>query len=188
MATTADIRNGAVILHKNKYMKVVEFLHVKPGKGPAFVRTKLKDIQSGKVIDETFNSGARLQFIRVEARAMQFLYEDTNQFIFMDNQTYEQFHVKESILGENRGFLKPGLNVDLLFDGPEVLDVRLPAHVVLTVAHTEPGIKGNTATGATKPATLETGLVINVPLFINIGDSLKLDTRTGEYVERAKTV
>ena len=186
MATTANIKNGAVILHKNKRMKVVEFLHVKPGKGPAFVRTKLKDIKSGKIIDETFNSGAKLQFIKVEAKKMQYLYEDGDQYIFMDNQTYEQTNVHDSVLGSSKGFLKPGLNVDLLFDGNEVLDVRFPAHVNLEVTHTEPGMKGNTATGTSKPATLESGIVVNVPLFINIGDVLRLDTRTGEYIERAK--
>lgn len=186
MATTANIKNGAVILHKNKRMKIVEFLHVKPGKGPAFVRTKLKDIQSGKVIDETFNSGAKLQFIRIEAKAMQYLYKDGNQYIFMDNQTYEQINVNDAVIGSNTGFLKAGLNVDLLFDGQEVLNVRLPAHVNLEVTHTEPGMKGNTATGATKPAILETGIEVNVPLFIDIGDVLKLNTRTGGYIEREK--
>lgn len=186
MATTADIKNGAVIMHKNKRMKVVEFLHVKPGKGPAFVRTKLKDIQSGKIIDETFNAGAKLQYIRIEAKEMQYLYEDGDQYIFMDNQTYEQINVGDSILRNGKGFLKAGLNVDLLFDGSEVLDVRFPPHVNLEVTHTEPGMKGNTATGATKPATLETGLEVNVPLFIEIGDLLRMDTRSGEYIERAK--
>jgi elongation factor P len=186
MATTSNIKNGAVILHKNKRMKVIEFLHVKPGKGPAFVRTKLKDIQSGKIIDETFNSGAKLQFIKVEAKKMQYLYQEGDQYIFMDNETYDQTNVGEDVLGTSLGFLKAGLNVDLLFDGQEVLDVRLPAHVNLEVTHTEPGMKGNTATGATKPATLETGIVVNVPLFIDVGDILRLDTRTGSYIERAK--
>ena len=186
MATTSNIKNGAVILYKNKRMKVIEFLHVKPGKGPAFVRTKLKDIQSGKIIDETFNSGAKLQFIKVEAKKMQYLYQEGDQYIFMDNETYDQTNVGEDALGTSLGFLKAGLNVDLLFDGQEVLDVRLPAHVNLEVTHTEPGMKGNTATGATKPATLETGIVVNVPLFIDVGDILRLDTRTGSYIERAK--
>ena len=186
MATTANIKNGAVILHKNKRMKVIEFLHVKPGKGPAFVRTKLKDIKTGKIIDETFNSGAKLQFIKVEAKKMQYLYEDGNQSIFMDSQTYDQINVNDEIVGSQKGFLKSGLNVDLLFDGQEALDVRLPAHVNLEVTHTEPGMRGNTATGATKPATLETGIYVQVPLFIEVGDILRLDTRTGEYIERAK--
>ena len=186
MATTADIRNGAVILHKSKRMKVIEFQHVKPGKGGAFVRTKLKDIQTGKIIDETFNSGHKLEFIRVEAKGMQFLYSDNDSFVFMDNDTYDQLIVANDIVGNVKNFLTAGLNVDLLFDGNEVLDIRLPSHVVLEVTETEPGFKGNTATGATKPAIVETGYTINVPLFINEGDKLRIDTRTGDYVERSK--
>ena len=186
MATTADIRNGAVILHKSKRMKVVEFQHVKPGKGGAFVRTKLKDIQSGKIIDETFNSGHKLEFIRVEAKEMQFLYEDNESFVFMDNETYDQLNIASKSVGDGKFFLTAGMNVDLLFDGSELLDIRLPSHVVLEVKETEPGFKGNTATGASKPATLETGYTLNVPLFINEGERLKIDTRTGDYVERSK--
>ena len=186
MATTADIRNGAVILHKNKRMKVIEFQHVKPGKGGAFVRTKLKDIQSGKIIDETFNAGHKLEFIRVEAKAMQFLYLDNDFYVFMDNETYEQLNVDTDSVGDGKYFLTAGLNVVLLFDGNEVLDVRLPSHVILEVTDTEPGFKGNTATGSTKPAKVETGLTLNVPLFINEGEKLRIDTRTGEYVERSK--
>ena len=186
MATTADIRNGAVILHKSKRMKVIEFQHVKPGKGGAFVRTKLKDIQSGKIIDETFNSGHKLEFIRVEAKGMQFLYSDNDSLVFMDNDTYDQLTVANDSVGNVQNFLTSGLNVDLLFDGNEVLDIRLPSHVVLEVTETEPGFKGNTATGATKPATVETGYTLNVPLFINEEDKLRIDTRTGDYVERSK--
>jgi len=186
MATTSDIRNGAVILHKHKRMKVVEFQHVKPGKGGAFVRTKLKDIQSGKIIDETFNSGHKLEFIRVEAKEMQFLYDDGDSFVFMDNETYEQINIPTQSVGDGKNFLVGGMNVDLLFDGSEVLDIRLPSHVILEVTETEPGFKGNTATGATKPATVETGFVLNVPLFIDEGDKLRIDTRTGDYVERSK--
>ena len=186
MATTANIRNGAVILHKSKRMKVIEFQHVKPGKGGAFVRTKLKDIQSGKIIDETFNSGHKLEFIRVEAKGMQFLYSDNDSLVFMDNDTYDQLTVSNDYVGNVQNFLTAGLNVDLLFDGNEVLDIRLPSHVVLEVTETEPGFKGNTATGATKPATVETGYTLNVPLFINEEDKLRIDTRTGDYVERSK--
>ena len=186
MASTADIRNGAVILHKNKRMKVIEFQHVKPGKGGAFVRTKLKDIQSGKIIDETFNAGHKLDFIRVEAKSMQFLYVDGENHIFMDNETFEQINVITKSIGNKKNFLTAGALVDLLFDEDEVLDVRLPSHVILEVLNTEPGFKGNTATGANKPATLETGYVLNVPLFIDEGDKLRIDTRTGEYVERSK--
>ena len=186
MASTADIRNGAVILHKNKRMKVIEFQHVKPGKGGAFVRTKLKDIQSGKIVDETFNAGHKLEFIRVEAKSMQFLYVDGENHIFMDNETFEQINVITKSIGNKKNFLTAGAVVDLLFDEDEVLDVRLPSHVILEVLNTEPGFKGNTATGANKPATLETGYVLNVPLFIDEGDKLRIDTRTGEYVERSK--
>ena len=186
MASTADIRNGSVILHKNKRMKVIEFQHVKPGKGGAFVRTKLKDIQSGKIIDETFNAGHKLEFIRVEAKAMQFLYVDGGNHIFMDNETFDQINVATTAIGNKKNFLISGASVDLLFDDNEVLDIRLPSHVILEVLNTEPGFKGNTATGANKPATLETGYVINVPLFIDEGDKLRIDTRTGEYVERFK--
>ena len=186
MASTADIRNGAVILHKKKRMKGIEFQHVKPGKGGAFVRTKLKDIQSGKIVDETFNAGHKLEFIRVEAKSMQFLYVDGENHIFMDNETFEQINVITKSIGNKKNFLTAGAVVDLLFDEDEVLDVRLPSHVILEVLNTEPGFKGNTATGANKPATLETGYVLNVPLFIDEGDKLRIDTRTGEYVERSK--
>ena len=186
MANTSDIRNGAVMLHKNKRMKVIEFQHVKPGKGGAFVRTKLKDIKSGKVIDETFNSGHKIELIRVEAKAMQFLYVDGDFYVFMDNETFDQTNVAITSVGDGVNFLTAGLNVDLLFDGEEVLDVRLPSHVILEVTETEPGFKGNTATGASKPATLETGYILNVPLFIHENDKLRIDTRTGEYVERSK--
>ena len=186
MASTANIKNGAVILHKNKRMKIIEFQHVKPGKGGAFVRTKLKDIQSGKIIDETFNAGHKLEFIRVEAKSMQFLYVDSENHIFMDSETFDQINILTKSIGNKKFFLTAGANVDLLFDGDEVLDVRLPSHVILEVLKTEPGFKGNTATGANKPATLETGYVLNVPLFIDEGDHLRIDTRTGEYVERSK--
>ena len=187
MATTSNIKNGSVIFHKNKRMKVVEFLHVKPGKGPAFVRTKLKDIATGKLIDETFNSGVKLEFLKIEAKEMQYLYSDTDSHFFMDNQTFEQVSVLHNIIGKNVNFLKDGMNVDLLFDGSEILDIRLPAHVNLKVVETEPGIKGNTATGVTKPAKVETEYLVQVPLFVVEGDILKIDTRTGEYIERLKS-
>ena len=186
MANTSDIRNGAVMFHKNKRMKVVEFQHVKPGKGNAFVRTKLKDIQTGKIIDETFNAGHKIQLIRVESKTMQFLYVDGESHVFMDNETFDQLNVPNSSVGDSENYLISGINVDLLFDDNEVLDVRLPSHVTLEVTETEPGFRGNTATGASKPATLETGYILNVPLFIDKGDRLRIDTRTGEYVERSK--
>ena len=186
MATTADIKNNAVILFKTKRMKVIEFQHVKPGKGGAFVRTKLRDIQTGKIIDHTFNSGARLEFIRVEAKQMQFLYLDGENYVFMDNKNYEQLMVHDSVVSQNKRYLIAGMNVDIIFDDEEILDLRMPAHVVLEIIKTEPGFKGNTATGANKPATVETGYELNVPLFIDENEYIKIDTRSGEYVERAK--
>ena len=187
MATTSDIKNGAVILHKNKRMRVIEFLHVKPGKGPAFVRTKLKDIASGKIFDETFNAGMKLSFLKIEAKTMQFLYEDGDSHIFMDNFTYDQINVMNDLVGNAKRFLKGGMNVDILFDEEEVLDIVCPLLVQLEVTQTDPGLKGNTATGATKPATVETGYTVQVPLFINEGEVLKIDTRSGEYIERVKS-
>ena len=180
------LKNNAVIIYKTKRMKVIEFQHVKPGKGGAFVRTKLKDIQSGKIIDHTFNSGAKVEFIRVEAKEMQYLYLDGENFVFMDNDSYEQLFINKGIISDDKNYLIAGMNVDVLFDDDEILDVRLPAHVVLKIEETEPGFKGNTATGASKPAKVETGYELNVPLFINEDDKIKIDTRTGEYVERAK--
>ena len=187
MANTSDIKNGSVILHKGKRMKVMEFLHVKPGKGPAFVRTKLKDIATGKIIDETFNAGIKLEFLKIEAKEMQFLYDDGNSHVFMDNMTYDQFNVSNDKVEKSKNYLKSGANVDLLFDGDEVLDIRLPSHVILKVEDTEPGVKGNTATGATKPATVETNYTLQVPLFIDEGEQIKIDTRSGEYIERVKS-
>ena len=187
MATTADIKNGVVILFKEKRMKVIEFQHVKPGKGGAFVRTKLRDLRTGKIIDHTFNAGARMEYIRIEAKKMQYLYDDGDSYYFMDNDTYEQIAVGEAIVSDSKNFMIAGMNVELLFDDNEVLDVRIPPHINLSVIETEPGFKGNTATGATKPATVETGYTLQVPLFINTDDILRIDTRTGEYVERAKS-
>ena len=187
MANTSDIKNGSVILHKGKRMKVMEFLHVKPGKGPAFVRTKLKDIATGKIIDETFNSGIKLEFLKIEAKEMQFLYDDGNSHVFMDNMPYDQFNVSNNKVEKSKNYLKSGANVDLLFDGDEVLDIRLPSHVILKVEDTEPGVKGNTATGATKPATVDTNYTLQVPLFIDEGEQIKIDTRSGEYIERVKS-
>jgi len=186
VATTSNIKNNAVIFFKSKRMKVIEFQHVKPGKGGAFVRTKLKDIKTGKIIDHTFNAGAKLEFIRVEAKEMQFLYIDGENYVFMDNDNYEQLMIDKNIVGDSSRFLIGGMNLDIIFDNKEVLDIRIPSHVILKVIKTEPGFKGNTATGATKPATVETGYEINVPLFIEENEFIRIDTRSGNYVERAK--
>ena len=187
MANTSDIKNGAVLLENGKRMKVLEFLHVKPGKGNAFVRTKLRDLQSGKIIEKRFNAGAKIELIRIEAKEMQYLYKDTYNHVFMDNQTYDQINILNEIIGDKINYIKAGQNVDILFDDQLIIDIRLPAHVNLEVISTEPGEKGNTATGATKPAILETNYSLNVPLFIDNGDILKVDTRSGEYIERTKS-
>ena len=187
MPTTSDIKNGVVLLQDGKRMKVLEFLHVKPGKGNAFVRTKLRDLQSGKIIEKRFNAGAKIELIRIEAKEMQYLYKDGDNHVFMDNQTYDQVNILDDVIGDKINYLKAGQNVDILFDDQIIIDIRLPAHVHLEVVSTEPGEKGNTATGATKPAKLETNYSVNVPLFIDIGDILKIDTRSGEYIERSKS-
>ena len=187
MPTTSDIKNGVVLLQDGKRMKVLEFLHVKPGKGNAFVRTKLRDLQSGKIIEKRFNAGAKIELIRIEAKEMQYLYKDTYNHFFMYNKTYDQINILNEIIGDKINYIKAGQNVDILFDDQLIIDIRLPAHVDLEVISTEPGEKGNTATGATKPAILETNYSLNVPLFIDNGDILKVDTRSGEYIERTKS-
>ena len=187
MPTTSDIKNGVVLLQDGKRMKVLEFLHVKPGKGNAFVRTKLRDLQSGKIIEKRFNAGAKIELIRIEAKEMQYLYKDGDNHVFMDNQTYDQVNILDDVIGDKINYLKAGQNVDILFDDQIIIDTILPAHVHLEVVSTEPGEKGNTATGATKPAKLETNYSVNVPLFIDTGDILKIDTRSGEYIERSKS-
>ena len=187
MATTANIKNGAVILHKNKRMKIVEFLHVKPGKGPAFVRTKIRNLTTGRLLDNTFTSGVKIDIIRIENRKYQYLYADGNDCHLMNNDDYEQIMLAKDFI-DNVQFLKEGENVEVLFHADEgmPLSATLPAHVILEIAHTEPGIKGNTATNTFKPATTETGASINVPLFINEGDKIKIDTEKGAYIERVK--
>ena len=187
MASTADFRNGLVIHYNHDLYTIVEFLHVKPGKGPAFVRTKLKSLTTGKVVENTFNSGVKVQTARVENRAHQYLYKDELGYTFMDSETFEQVIIQENLI-EGARFLKDGAEVSILFHAEEEkpLSVELPAHVVMQITYTEPGIKGDTATNATKPATLESGVEVQVPLFINEGDKVKVDTRTGSYMERVK--
>lgn len=187
MANTADIKNGLCIVYNHGLYMVTEFQHVKPGKGPAFVRTKLKNVKTGKVIDNTFSAGHKIETARVEKRAHQFLYKDDFGFHFMNSDTYEQVMVEESMM-DNPDLIKDGQTADILFhaETEEVLTCELPAYVELEITYTEPGIKGDTATNATKPATLETGAEIQVPLFINLGDKIKVDTRTRSYGERVK--
>ena len=186
MSTTADIKNGAVINFKNSRMKIVEFQHVKPGKGPAFVRTKLKNIQSGKIIDHTFNSGTKIEFIRVTSRKFQYLFRDGDSFVFMDNNTYDQVQVDSSLMDDGHFYIKEGDSIEISFDNEEIIGLLLPPKTILKVMQTDPGHKGNTATNALKPATLETGLEVQVPLFINEGDLVKIHTKDGSYSERVK--
>lgn len=187
MASTADIRNGLCIKHNNDIYKIIEFLHVKPGKGPAFVRTKLKSLTTGKVLDNTFSAGHKIDVVRVETHTFQYLYNEGNDFHFMNNETFEQITLDKNALDAPE-LLKEGTNVmvQINTETEAPLSVDMPASIVLEVTYTEPGVKGNTATNATKPATVETGAQVNVPLFINEGDKIKIDTATGNYMERIK--
>ncbi|GGG44554.1 elongation factor P [Croceivirga lutea] len=187
MASTSDIRKGLCIRYNHDIYKIIEFLHVKPGKGPAFVRTKLKSVTSGKVIDNTFSAGHKIDDVRVETRSYQFLYPEGDTFHFMNTDDYNQITLEKDSL-DTPELLKEGEVVSIIFNTEDQmpLSVEMPASVVLEVTHTEPGVKGNTATNATKPATVETGARINVPLFINEGDKIKIDTATSSYQERSK--
>ena len=187
MSNTSDIRNGLCIKHNHDIYKIIEFLHVKPGKGPAFVRTKLKSITSGKVIDNTFSSGHKIDVVRVETNKFQYLYNDNNMYHFMNTDDYNQISIEEKLL-DNPQLMKEGEVVTVITnsESSEPLSVEMPANVILEVVSTEPGVKGNTATNATKPATLETGLVVSVPNFIEIGEKDKVSTTSGDYLERVK--
>ena len=187
MATTSDIRNGMCLHYNNDIYKIIEFLHVKPGKGPAFVRTKLKSVSNGKVLENTFSAGHKIEEVRVETKGYQFLYFDGEWYHFMNTEDYTQIRLMESAL-DQPGLLKEGEIVTIAINTEDnmPLSVDMPAHVILTVTATEPGVKGNTATNATKPATVETGAEVNVPLFINEGDKIKIETEKGTYKERIK--
>lgn len=187
MASTSDIRKGLCIKYNNDIYKVIEFLHVKPGKGPAFVRTKLKSVTTGKVVDNTFSAGHKIEDVRVETRSYQYLYAEGDTFHFMNTDDYNQITLEKSAL-DAPDLLKEGEVVTILFNTEDSmpLSVDMPASVILEVTHAEPGVKGNTATNATKPATVETGARVNVPLFINEGDKIKIDTEKGNYMERVK--
>ncbi|MDO5609139.1 MAG: elongation factor P, partial [Capnocytophaga sp.] len=186
-ASTSDIRKGLCIRFNNDIYKIIEFLHVKPGKGPAFVRTKLRSVTTGKVLDNTFSAGHKIEDVRVETRTYQYLYPEGDLFHFMNVEDYNQITLRKEML-DSPELLKEGENVMIIFntedDSP--LSVDMPTHVILEVTHVEPGVKGNTATNATKPATVETGASVNVPLFINEGDKIKIETEKGTYVERIK--
>jgi elongation factor P len=187
MATTSDIRNGLCIHYNHDIFKIIEFLHVKPGKGPAFVRTKMKSVTSGKILDNTFSAGHKIDEVRVETHKFQFLYKDGEGYHFMNTEDYSQIALQEESLDASN-LLKEGEVVTVLINSEDQapLSVDMPANVILEVTHTEPGVKGNTATNATKPATVETGASVNVPLFINEGDKMKVETEKGTYKERVK--
>jgi elongation factor P len=188
MADTSDFRNGLCIEHNGKLYTIVSFLHVKPGKGPAFVRTKLKNLENGKTIENTFNSGVKINVVRIERRPYQFLYKEEAGFVFMHLETYDQVTINENLV-ENSDLMKEGQSVEIVFhaENETALSVDLPPFVELEITYTEPGVKGDTATNAQKHATLETGADIMVPLFINNGEKIKVDTRDRSYSERVKS-
>jgi elongation factor P len=183
--TTNDLKNGMALKLSEGLFQVVEFQHVKPGKGGAFVRTTLKNVRTGAVIDRTFRGAEKVEQAVIDKREMNFLYRDGSDLVFMDNESYEQLHVAPGALGDSANFIVDGSTVQLAMYEGEIVGVELPASVELTVKETEPGIQGDRVSGAKKPATMETGLVLQVPLFVNTGDRLKVDTRSGDYITRA---
>ena len=182
--STNELKNGVTLELDKGLFSVVEFQHVKPGKGGAFVRTKLRNVRTGAVIERTFNAGVRVEQAIIDRRDMQFLYKDGDDFVFMDTDTYEQINVQPVTLGDAADYLVESAKSQIALYGNEIVAVEIPASVELTIAQTEPGIQGDRVSGARKPATLQTGKVVQVPLFINIGDRVKVDTRTGDYVTR----
>ena len=182
--STNDLKNGMTLRLDNGLFTVVEFQHVKPGKGGAFVRTTLRNARSGAVIDRTFRAAERVEQAILDKRDMQFLYADGDDYVFMDTVTYDQLNVPPSALGEAAQYLVPQATANLAMHGGDIVSVEIPASVELTIAETEPGIQGDRVSGARKPATLETGKVIQVPLFVNTGERVRVDTRTGEYMTR----
>ncbi len=188
MASTSDFRNGFTFKYNNDLVSIISFQHVKPGKGPAFVRTKLRSLNSGRVLENTFNSGVKVDEVRIERRKYQYLYSESDGFHFMNTETFEQVFIP-LVMVESPEFLTEGLNVEILFHAEEelALQVDLPTNVVVEIFYTEPGVKGDTATNTLKPAKTKTGAEIKVPLFVNIGDKIKVDTKTKSYVERVKS-
>ena len=184
MISSNDFRTGVTVELDGSVWRVVEFLHVKPGKGSAFVRTKLKNVQSGNTVEKTFRAGETVPQANLEKRTMQHTYKDGDEYVFMDMQTYEETRMNEESLGDRINFLKEEMEVNVIFWDEKVLEIELPTSVVLEITETDPGVKGDTATGGTKPATVETGAQIMVPLFISIGEKIKVDTRDGSYLGR----
>ena len=184
MATTTDIKNGAVLKIDGNLWSVVEFQHVKPGKGGAFVRTKLRNITSGKVVDRTFNAGAKIETATVDRSDYQYLYQDGEDYVFMDMKTYDQINVPATVVGDAANYLLESQTATIAMNEGNPLYIELPASVVLEITYTEPGLQGDRSTGGTKPATVETGYEIQVPLFLETGTKIKVDTRTGDYLGR----
>ncbi len=187
MATTNDLKNGIVLNLDGQLWAVVEFQHVKPGKGGAFVRTKLKNVLSGKVVDKTFNAGLKVETATVDKRTMQFLYRDGTDFVFMDTDTYDQIFVSDATVGDGAKYLLENQEANVAVHEGTPLYVELPASVELVIEYTEPGLQGDRSTGGTKPARLETGAQVNVPLFLNVGEKIKVDTRDGSYISRVNS-
>jgi len=182
--TTNDLKTGITLELDNGLFQVVEFQHVKPGKGGAFVRTKLRNLKSGNVFDRTFNAGIKVEQAIINREDMQFLYRDADDYVFMNNSTYEQLNVQPVALGDAADFLIEGMTAQVAFFDDEIIGVEIPASVELTIADTEPGLQGDRVSGARKPATLETGKVVQVPLFVEVGEKIRVDTRTGDYMTR----
>ncbi|MDX2361509.1 MAG: elongation factor P [Crocinitomicaceae bacterium] len=187
MANTSDIKNGLCINHNGKLAQIIEFQHVKPGKGPAFVRTKMRQIESGKVLDFTFSAGHKIEVVRIENREYQYLYQEGDSYVFMNSQNYEQVNIPQTMVDKPE-FLTESMICNILFHAEEEMPLvlELPFYIVSEVTYTEPGIKGDTATNTMKPATIATGAEVRVPLFIDTGETIKIDTRSGVYVERVK--
>ncbi|MGZ6546168.1 MAG: elongation factor P [Actinomycetota bacterium] len=184
--STNDLKNGMTLELDGTLFQVIEFQHVKPGKGGAFVRTKLRNLKTGAVAEKTFNAGVKVGLAIVERKDMQYLYGDGTDFVFMDLETYDQIHVSPELMGDAAGYLTEGGMAQVSMHEGVPISLDLPASMVLAITRTDPGVKGDTRTGAYKPATLETGLVVQVPLFVEEGEKVKIDTRTGEYIERVK--
>lgn len=184
MISTSQFKNGTAIKVDGKRFTIVYFQHVKPGKGAAFVRTKLRNLDTGSVIEKTFRAGEKVENVRTESRPMTFLYGDGEMLHFMDSETYDQISIPKEVIGEAAGYIVPNGVVSVLSADGEIISVEPPAHVDLEIAQTDPGLKGDTATGGSKPATLETGVVVQVPLFVNVGERVRVDTRSNEYLTR----
>ena len=184
MVSTSEFRNGLVMLLEGDLYTIVEFQHVKPGKGGAFVRTRIKNVKTGRVLDKTFRSGDKVEDVRLETKTFQFLYKSDQDYTFMDSVTYDQVTLTEDVVGDGHIYIKENLEVEIVYHGDTPIGVNIPNFVDLKIVKTDPGLKGDTVSGATKPATVSTGFRAQVPLFVNIGDKIRIDTRTGEYLTR----